>query len=336
MASALIDVLRLTRVHSGAATAAVPALAAIIAGGNALQVALVIAASLAHHAWGFSFNEINDIEVDRRSGLHGDKPLVSGNISLLAAWTVSAISLVISFTAMAIAPLIGSVTPLVSIGALCISTGFGSLYDVFGKRFPLSDIFVALWYGFRIYAGGAAVSGDISMPLVIGAAVVGGGHILFNNMIEGGMKDIEGDRACGVRSFANITGNRYLYGQMRLTAPFLATAIFLRGSFAAMLCVLAYLVSSEHGQQWHVLAACVLSIALFAHSLTFLKPRSRIDRGSLLRTFSIHEIASFALSVFVIFPAVGIVAASAAVLLPIAWFAALNRMMFGTGMTPKV
>ncbi|MCK5774373.1 MAG: UbiA prenyltransferase family protein, partial [Thermoplasmata archaeon] len=144
------DLLRLFRIHTGAATAAVPALGFLVTGGSYPGLLLVALAALCHHAWGFSLNEVMDLEVDKRAKDLSHKPLVSGRISSKGGLYLSTSMGIVSFLLLMGAAYVEGNDPGIPLGLLLISTVSGIVYNVFGKKFPLSDIFVGGWIFFMV------------------------------------------------------------------------------------------------------------------------------------------------------------------------------------------
>ena len=73
MSPTFLDILRSGRVHTAMATAAIPATACIALSGDPIAVGLVVIGATLHHAWGFSLNEIMDLDIDKKNPDLGDK-----------------------------------------------------------------------------------------------------------------------------------------------------------------------------------------------------------------------------------------------------------------------
>ncbi|MCU0800061.1 MAG: UbiA family prenyltransferase [Candidatus Thermoplasmatota archaeon] len=332
-----IDLLRLGRVHTAAATAAIPGLACYLAGGTVLPVVLVTIGAFFHHAWGFSLNEVMDLDIDREVGALKDKPLVSGRVGKKEAYVLSTACLLISFCLFAGASLLSGVNVLVPLCLLLLSTIAGGIYDILGKRFILSDIFVALWMFFLVLSSASTVGNDGFAISVWAVVVLSSVHILFNNSVEGGLKDVENDRKCRVPTLAVETGCNYDNGKLTVTLPFFLWAVVLRGTFVAMASAFAYLISDMEGWgDWFTVLVSILGISLFVNALGFLREGGRFDRERLVRTFAVHEMASFALSLLVVLPTAGPIAGLVTLLVPVLWFVLVNRVIYGSEMSPKV
>jgi hypothetical protein len=338
MVPSAFDILRLLRIHTGAATAMVPSITAHICGADPAAVLLIFLAGLSHHAWGFSLNEILDLEVDRKAGVHlSEKPLVSGKMGIGTAWAISTFVLALTFAFMICAAIMSDgpvAAALVLLGASSVCVG---IYDIWSKKIPFMDLFVGLWYGLLIVS--AAVAAGIPSDLITIVSLIAaasGLHLLFNNMIEGGLKDAKTDEKAHVRSAAVILGVRGVGDRIEQPRVFIAVAFALRGLFVITVCIIAYLAYVRGGHEVLLIAVPVLGIALFAHSFRFVRPMVRMDRTALLRTFSLHEIASYVLSILAVSYVAGIPASIVVIIVPVVWFALFNRLMYRRMLAPKV
>ncbi|MGA1792555.1 MAG: UbiA family prenyltransferase [Thermoplasmatota archaeon] len=338
MSGRFIDILSLYRLHTALVTAAVPGIASYIAGGSPVLVVSVVIGSVLHHAWGFSLNEIIDYRVDRTNPDLAHKPLVSGRLSKNTAWLLSFGALAFSIAFFTVGALMGGGSPLVALILLLAATLVGWVYDLYGKKFPLSDVFVALWMFFLVLAGAGSVSGWGPYPLAVWAAAsLGALHILFNNSVEGGLKDVENDRKAGARTLAVVTRVRMRRGTLRVPRNFMMWGLLLRALFVIGASVFVlYIAEGTDLGMWILVTVPLIGLLLAAHSLTFLGRKVKADRRRLIKTFAVHEIVSFGLSMLVILPAAGPVPAGLAFTAPLAWVILFNRVIFGTRLAPKV
>jgi len=338
MRFALLDVLRLYRLHTGLVTAAVPGLLAYYLGGSPLLVIAVVIGALSHHAWGFSLNEIADLEVDRGNPDLSGKPLVSGKISKRAAWILSLGALALSFILFFLSALNEGCCPIVPVAFLLGATIFGTIYDLYGKKFPLSDVFVAGWYGLLILASASTIEGWGPYPLAVWAAAsMGFLHILFNNSVEGGLKDVDNDETSGAKTLAVVSGCEVKGGKLTISKPFLTWSILLKITFVAMAAVFVLFISEDADWgKWITVVVPLFGILIFIHALTFLQRKQPFDRTDLINKFAVHEILSFAMSLLVVMPVVGIIPAAVALVAPFAWFILFNRLIFRSSVAPKV
>jgi hypothetical protein len=214
----------------------------------------------------------------------------------------------------------------------------GSIYNIYGKKFPLSDIFIALWFALLITAAASTVEGWGPFPTEVWAAVVLGFlHILFNNSVEGGLKDVENDRGSGARTLAVVTKCSDRDEHLVIPGPFLAWGYMLRGVFIISASVFGIFISDQaNWGNWIKVVIPLVGLFVFLHGLTFLQSRSRMGRSGLIKRFAIHEIISYTLCIIVLMPASGIIPALAALMAPVLWVVSFNRLIFRSTVAPKV
>jgi 4-hydroxybenzoate polyprenyltransferase len=336
MSPDMIDILRVGRVHTALATAAIPTAACIALGGGALEIILALLGAVMHHAWGFSLNEIIDLKVDSGNPDLSEKPLVSGRISKGEAHFISISFLILSIVSFSMAGFIlsSSFLPLVFI---LIATGAGAIYDIWGKRFPLSDIFMASWMFFLVLAGSSAATTEFLVFPAIGAASLGGLQILFNNSVEGGLKDVKNDRSSGTRTLAVVLGASFDDNLLKPGNGLRIWGISLR-IFYILLAASASLLIADEAEwgQWIIIVVSILGIIVFMNSLVFLGGDSRIERKNLLKIFAKHEVLSFLLFILVLMPLAGWQASIFLFTVPFLYYMIMNRIMFRTGLNPNV
>jgi 4-hydroxybenzoate polyprenyltransferase len=176
------------------------------------------------HTFGFVFNDIIDYNIDKSSKEISDRPLISGTISLRNAW-------IFAFSSMAVAFIIAlylavTMQRFFSLLILVISASFIVLYDLVSKKFPLTDIFVAIGVFFFIVYGASTTTGTLTSltSLTWIVCVLGAIQVLFMQMVAGGMKDIENDFYKGARTLAIRMGVRINDGKLNISSSFKALA----------------------------------------------------------------------------------------------------------------
>ncbi|MGA1822221.1 MAG: UbiA family prenyltransferase [Thermoplasmatota archaeon] len=332
-----IEILRLFRIHTAAATASIATIAVLAAGSDLITALLIFAGCVLNHAWGFSLNEIGDLEVDRRSSDLSHKPIVSGAIGIRSAWIYSMSALVLSFI-LILGSAVYSGTPIIYPAVFLITAVVsGFIYDLRGKRFP-SDIFVSAWIFFLVLACSTSTVRFEELPLAVWAVVfISPIQLLFNNSVEGGIKDLDHDREAGAKTMALSLGCRWEDGKRHLSGSFIIWGMALRVAFVISAVVFTYIISEQEGfGYWLVLTVGTIGAVIFAHSLTFLRSEMDESRRDLIKRFSIQEILSFAVSILIVIAAVGIIPGIAIFLLTMMWFVLFNRLLFRTGISPKV
>jgi 4-hydroxybenzoate polyprenyltransferase len=176
------------------------------------------------HTFGFVFNDIIDYNIDKSSKEISDRPLISGTISLRSAWIFAFGSMAGAFLiALYLAVTMQHFFPLL---ILAISASFIALYDLVSKKFPLTDVFVAIGVFFLIIYGASTTTSTLTSltSLTWIVCVLGAIQVLIMQIIAGGMKDIENDFQRGARTLAIQMGVRVTEGKLQVPSSFKALA----------------------------------------------------------------------------------------------------------------
>ncbi len=333
-----------------ALTALVPVVGALVYMGDAspgapvavsddlLTLALLFITGCLFHVFGFVLNEWADLDVDRASRDLTDKPLVAGVISAREALAIAVVAAIASFIPLAFVT--QDPWAFILLGLAIVA---GAVYDLYGKRVPLDIVLAGSLT--LLLATGVVASGKFdpaSQPHVIILVCLASLQFrqnLFQNAIEGGMKDADHDAAAGARTFAAVLGVRVEDGDLVMGRGFLASGLTIKAVGLGVLALtVAYLVDPED------IPVTVTVVALVALSATvmmgtlgrFMRRRVGFDRSRLKRTFSIHEMATFAATMAAFIPLIGLVTFVALLLLPVVWFAVANKLLFGHALEPGV
>ncbi len=214
---------------------------------------------------------------------------------------------------------------------------------MWGKRAPLDHLLAASLSALLlagIAAGGAFDAGSGRHRLVL-LGLLGLQYLqnLFQNAIEGGIKDADHDAKAGARTFAAITGTRVVDGRLRPSATFLLTAWTMKGLQLGILAwmmarVVGYDLTSVEGTGAVVVVALSM-IGMVGTMVTF-SGEVEFDRPRLKRAFSAHEMLTYLGTIAIIVPLVGLTFAVAVVALPVVWFVASNIALYGRALEPGV
>jgi len=149
------------------------------------------------HIYGFVLNDVMDVKIDKLSKELTARPLVSGTIkgknAAYFAITCMILSLILT---VFFYKEIFSYIALFSI--LILAYVFATVYDIASKKYPGMDFFVAGAVFFLIIFGASTLGTPNNLAWVV--AFIGGIQVLFMNMINGAIKDIDHDE----KGFANI------------------------------------------------------------------------------------------------------------------------------------
>jgi 4-hydroxybenzoate polyprenyltransferase len=146
------------------------------------------------HVYGFVLNDVIDIKIDKLSIELSSRPLVRGAITLKKATFFAFVCMIISFilTILFFNNLNGF-SYIISI--LIIAYIFATIYNFISKKYLGMDIFVtgAIFLLIIFGASAASFEGLLTTPILWIVAIIGSIQVLFMNMINGAIKDIDHD-----------------------------------------------------------------------------------------------------------------------------------------------
>jgi 4-hydroxybenzoate polyprenyltransferase len=175
------------------------------------------------HVYGFVINDLIDIKVDKLSNELFARPLVSGSISRKKAAIFAVACMIFSFIlSIYFFKNKELVSCFVLISILIFAYALATIYNFASKKYPGMDFFVAGAIFFLILFGAATVSINqlFSNPLIWIVALIGALQVLFMNMINGAIKDIDHDEKGLANTLAIKLGAKTRKGIITLPTSF--------------------------------------------------------------------------------------------------------------------
>ncbi|MGC8542683.1 MAG: UbiA family prenyltransferase [Vulcanisaeta sp.] len=198
---------KLSRIEHGALTSLIVVASYIVSNGrNPISATLLFLSSLLTEIFLFATNDIYNIEEDRIN--RPDAPLVRGDVTIMEAWSLSIISVLISIILNIIGVIMNYLAPW-SLLVLIMAIILGFSYNYGLKRvIMINNILVSLTSSLTFIYGYYAVS---STPPILNLP-----YILFitsflatmGRELVKGVLDVPGDTKAGVRTVANTYGVR--------------------------------------------------------------------------------------------------------------------------------
>ena len=182
-----------------------------------LNLAVLFAIGCFSHVYGFVINDIMDVKVDKLSKELLTRPLVSGNITVKKAAIFAVGCMILSFL-FSLIFYENLSSYLFLLGILLVAYLLATVYDFGSKKYPGMDFFVASAVFFLIIFGAATVGFPTQLAWVV--ALIGGLQVLFMNMINGAIKDIDHDAKGMANTLAIKLGAKTQAGVVTLPAAF--------------------------------------------------------------------------------------------------------------------
>ena len=329
----MLEYFRLLRLQTAAATATAPLLGALVIGQrDLLSLAILFFIGMLYHIYGFVLNEYIDIEVDKKSAHLQKKPLVSGIIKKETALFITVGAIVIACILIIV-----FFPALFPISLFLLALVLGGVYDLFGKKIPGCDFILGGGFFFLCLFGVSTVSTNFTLPSYIVCSVYFF-HIVFNNAVEGGLKDVEHDYLAGAKTLAIAMRVKVKKGRIGASNLFIAFAYGLEIIFLGFI---IYLVLQPEIKLSYTntptlpIILVFLFLIFFITSYRFLHMRT-MERGKLKRFFSVHEMISFFILLMALYPLLGLWITVILLLLPSVWYLIFNIILYGKLLQPQV
>ena len=316
--------LKLIRIHSAVLTGLTPVCIAASTGVNLTifhYIELFII-GLFFHIYLFVLNEVKDVEIDKKSKDLSGKPLLDGSIKIKKARfvVISSVVLILIFTLIFFYNQI-YILLVVSLAALL----FAGLYDVYGKKLPHADYFIAIMLFFIALYGGFSVTTNLGLFSYI-IALIAFVQILINNIIAG-LKDVDHDFVAGglstpLRLRVKVEGELFLVSKRFIA--YIATLKIIHISLT-FLPFTMNLVAYENWQFYMVLILIFISIIFMIRFLTIKK----FDREKIMQAIGFHEMFVFMTIPFILFSLIGYLATIFLVIFPVLWLGVFLIIMYG-------
>lgn len=250
------------------------------------------------HIYGFVLNDCIDVKIDKKSGELSERPLVSGAIKRKNALFFAVGSMILSWF-FALYFFSAPYNFLILISILIFADILATIYNFVSKKMPGMDFFVAGAIFFLIIFG-AVASSQILTKFAIIVAFIGGTQVLFMNMVNGGLKDIDHDCVAGGKTVAVALGvkveNASEFGKNRMTTPntFKAVAYFIAITHLFLVFTPFIFLNLEY-HVWQITILVLLS-AVTLYFVTKMLIMKTFIRKNVRKNIGVHVIFMYALA----------------------------------------
>ncbi|MEM2899320.1 MAG: UbiA family prenyltransferase [Thermoplasmata archaeon] len=334
----LREYLVLSRIQTASVTALAPVIGILSTGKATIETCILyFVIGILIHIYGFVLNEWADYIYDCKAEYLKSKPLVAGTISRNSALALALFSMVVAYILVVV-----TTKNIISLPLMLISIICGGLYDLKGKKIIGSDFVLAAWaFTFTLAAGFSVLPNEnfFTIPTMLYiVALLGSIQVLFNNSVEGGIKDLEQDRNSGARTWMIFLGSKVVNNELMLSPSSIIFAYCVK-CFYFLIVISPALFGIVEFSEFDLYSYSLL-VLLFASVMFLSMPKfifvTKYDREKLKKIFSIHEVSTFFLIPTVIIPIIGLGYALTLMLIPLAWYVVTNILLYGKALQPQV
>jgi len=328
----LRDYIELTRLFNMGLTAVAPVLGALsmwdVGSLELWRLCVLFLIGSMSHIYGFVINDVIDIRLDKLSKDLSARPLVRGSITRRAA-VIFAISCMIGSFLLSLVFFSDMFRYLVLAGILFIAYFLATVYNIASKKYPGMDLVLASAIFFFILFGAWTIGAPTNLAYIV--ALIGGIQVLFMNMINGAIKDIDHDKQGSANTVAIRLGARVQAGTMVLPLSFKSTG-YLIEVIRIVLVFLPFVILGLSASLWQVALLVVLSLATF-YSIYRLFSIKTFDRAKIRKCIGIIVIFMYATAPIML-SSLNIYIILAVLIQPI-WFFVSNLVLHKTMFEPK-
>lgn len=285
--------------------------------------------------YGFALNDYADVELDGLIRELRNKPLVKGTISRKNAVAVCLFTMIFSFFFTFLLWYGKELDnyKFAAILALVLAGVLGSIYDLYGKKIPGSDFFVAISMSFVFLYGALAVAGSSIGILTWVIFMLTFNQTLHMNAVEGGIKDADHDYLMGVRNIALSSGVKVKGKSIRIPLGFAAFGMSIR-IFSAVLVFIPFLYGMSY-DYWQI-ALLVAMLAGVLYIETKLVTLRKFDRKKIRKLIAGATFLRYAVVPVMLMSFIGIAGGFILALLPILWYVAFTPLTGTKAFQPEM
>jgi 4-hydroxybenzoate polyprenyltransferase len=274
--------------------------------------------------YGFILNDYADIELDRLIPELKGKPLVDGTIQPKSAVFICFFLALLAFFFLFLLWYGQTVDTYKFLAMICIFLAgiLGSIYDLYGKRFPGSDALVAISMSFLFLLGALSFGTPTIITWII--FILTFNQALHMNAVEGGIKDADHDFMMGVKNIALGSGVKVDGEKLFIPTSFKVFGMGIRLTSAVLLFVPFVFFRDRliYYEPWQpvimgILAFATFIVLFFSVKLISLK---KFDRDAIRKYIGIQSFLRYSLVPIMLIPIVGILPSIILIFFPIIWY----------------
>ena len=284
--------------------------------------------------YGFVLNDYVDVATDNLSDDLIERPLVKGSIPPSHALYISVLSIIIVYLIIFIAMYFSIfVQSIQTIAVFTIAVIFAAIYNIYGKKFPGSDVFVAGATAVYCIFGAMAVS-PIIKPLTWIVTIVTFFQVMYLNAIIGGLKDADHDYKLGVRNIALTLGVKITENKLFIPATFKILALFFRTSSLIFMFIPIIFYRDFPYEIWQPIIMALMFLGVFIATIKMVRMKKFI-RNDLRKLISIQAFLRYSIVPVMLLSFTGYYIGIFLIFFPFLWYAIFNRILYGSASKPK-
>lgn len=292
----LLEYLKLIRSFNLALTGIAPVLGAVamwdFKTSNFLWLFILFLIGSCSHIYGFVLNDYLDVNIDRLSRELSDRPLVSGKIKPKNALKLALGALIASWI-LSLYFYQNLAQWLSLFFILIIADALATAYNITSKKLLGMDFLVAGAVCFLIIFGAATVFINLSALAII-VALIGFAQVLYMNVVNGGLKDIDHDWLANAKTLAVKLGAKTTGKSLEIPLSFKLCAYTIITTHAIL--VISPFLILGIPLRYELLAIIIIILCIELYFSSKLLMMKQFDRRTVRKNIGLEVIFMYALA----------------------------------------
>ena len=272
--------------------------------------------------YGFVLNDYVDVNVDKLSKELANRPLVKGTISRRTALLICVLCMVGALFVIFFMFYTPSTSFYLGFVFIMLSAVFGSVYNIYGKRFVGSDFVVAFSEALLVLFGAFIVlqHGQLTIFTWL-ILVLTFNQLVYENAVSGGLKDADHDPLMNVKNIALRSGVK-VTNENLLIIPlrFQMFGLFFRTFSCCLVFVPAVFYQHLYTYAWwNLLLLALFVVGVFIASIRMLTLQT-FHRNRLRKLITAQTFLRYSLVPLMLIPLISVVPAVVLIVLPFIWY----------------
>jgi 4-hydroxybenzoate polyprenyltransferase len=271
--------------------------------------------------YGIVLNDYADIEVDKLSKDSRNRPLVIGSVSKKAALLICVLCIIGVFATVFIFFYRNELSFYLAILCIIIAAIFGTIYNLYGKKFSASPFISAMADALFVLVGAYLVTTDVNLSIftwVIFILVFT--QYLFMTAIVGGIKDAGHDHLVNVRNIALLSGVKVdKKNKVFIPISFKAFGMGIR-LFSGFIVFVPFAFFGAHFEIWEILLLGILVIVVLYLTVVVLNIKEIESKGKTLKLGVLQGLLRYSFIPALLIPIIGLLYAFLLLIFPLVWY----------------
>ena len=310
---------RMLRIPGLGALSMPPVVGALIIGVSdlfSLVILFLIGAVAA--IYGFILNDYADVELDKLIKELKGKPLVDSSIERKTAVFICFFCVLLAFFFLFLLWRGKILDEYKFVALFCIFLAgiLGTIYDLYGKKLPGSDFFVAISMAFLFLLGALSFGAPTIIVWIV--FILTFNQALHMNAVEGGIKDADHDFMMGVNNIALASGVKVDGNKLHIPLGFKAFGMGIR-LFSAVLLFSPFIFFGYGYYLWQIIVLAVTTGIVLYFSVKLLSLKT-FDRNAIRKYIGLQSFLRYSLVPIMLMSMIGVTAAIVLIIFPVVWY----------------